>query len=102
MKKLGWVGMKGGHWRKVHQIRPRTLRLTAAPGCVRPRRRFFSCFLLVSLCRPCGSGRRGQYYAVPSFQLVLLLYDVFFRNDCHDQRVKQLRNAYETFSMPTP
>ena len=69
------------------------LRLTAAPGYMGSRRRFFSCFLLVRLCRPRGGRGQGQSYAVVSFELVLLFYDVFFRNDCQDQRVEQLRNA---------
>ena len=60
------------------------LHLTAAPGCMGLRSRFFSCFLLVSLCCPHGRGDRGKYYAVPLFELVLLLDDVLFRNDCQN------------------
>jgi hypothetical protein len=84
---------------KVHFEQMPTLHLTAAPGCMGLRSRFFSCFLLVGLCCPHGRGDRGKYYAVPSFELVLLLDDVLFRSDCQNQRIEQLRNPYETVSM---
>jgi hypothetical protein len=74
------------------------LHLTAAPGCMGLRSSLFSCFLLVSLCCPHGRGDRGKYYAVPLFELVLLLDDVLFRNNCQNQRIEQLRDPYETVS----
>jgi hypothetical protein len=84
---------------KVHFEQMPTLHLTAAPGCMGLRSRFFSCFLLVGLCCPHGRGDRGKYYAVPSFELVLLLDDVLFRNDSQNERIEQLRNPYETVGM---
>lgn len=76
------------HWAKVHLEQMPTLHLTAAPGCMGLRSCFFSCFLLVGLCCPHGRGDRGKYNAVPSFELVLLLDDVFFSSDCQNQRIE--------------
>ena len=84
---------------KVHLEQMPTLHLTAAPGCMGLCSRFFSCFLLVGLSCPHGRGDRGKYHAVPSFELVLLLDDILFRNDCQNQRIEQLRNTYETVSI---
>jgi hypothetical protein len=84
---------------KVHFEQMPTLHLTAAPGCMGLRSRFFSCFLLVGLCCPHGRGDRGKYYAVPSFELVLLLDNVLFRSNCQNQRIEQLRDPYEAVSM---
>jgi len=83
---------------KVHFKQMPTLHLTAAPGCMGLRSRFFSCFLFVCLCGPHGRCDGGKYYAIPSFELVLLLDDILFRNDCQNQRIEQLRNPYETVS----
>ena len=63
------------------------------------RSRFFSCFLLVGLRRPHGRGDRAKYYAAPLLELVLLLDNVLFRDDCQNQRIEQLRNPYGTVSM---
>lgn len=84
---------------KVHFKQMPTLYLTAAPGCMGLRSRFFSCFLLVGLRCPHGRGDRAKYYAVPLFELILLLDDVLFRNNCQNQRIEQLRDPYKTISI---